>query len=60
MKENRKKNTIVKRMFIAVGLGFLVGFLMLFLREFLLGNNHDGVWKFLDAIFFQDVTKQIK
>ena len=60
MKENRKKNTIVKRMFIAVGLGFLVGFLMLFLREFLLGNNHDGVWKFLDAIFFQDVTKTNK
>lgn len=57
MKGKEKKNTIVKRMIIAVAAGFVVGFLMLFLREILVGNGKDGVWNVLDAIFFQDVTK---
>lgn len=57
MGEKGKKNTIVKRMIIAVAAGFAVGFLMLFLREFLVGNGKSGVWNVLDAIFFQDVTK---
>lgn len=44
MKEKEKKNTIVKRMIFAVAAGFVVGFLMLFLREFLLeaGNQEYG------------------
>ena len=33
MKEKEKKNTIVKRMIFAVAAGFVVGFLMLFLRN---------------------------
>lgn len=57
MREKEKKNTIVKRMFIAVAAGFAVGFLMLILREFLVGSGKTGVWNVLDAIFFQDVTK---
>ena len=32
MKEKEKKNTIVKRMIFAVAAGFVVGFLMLFLK----------------------------
>lgn len=39
MKEKEKKNTIVKRMIFAVAAGFVVGFLMLFLREFLLESG---------------------
>lgn len=57
MREKEKKNTIVKRMITAVAAGFAVGFLMLFLREFLVGSGKSGVWNVLDAIFFQDVTK---
>ena len=40
MKEKEKKNTIVKRMIFAVAAGFVVGFLMLFLREFLLESGN--------------------
>ena len=58
MKEKEKKNTIVKRMIFAVAAGFVVGFLMLFLREFLLESGKSGIWKTVDAIFFQDVTKK--
>ena len=39
MKEKEKKNTIVKRMIFAVAAGFVVGFLMLVLREFLLESG---------------------
>ena len=42
MKEKEKKNTIVKRMIFAVAAGFVVGFLMLFLREFLLNMENSG------------------
>lgn len=45
MKEKEKKNTIVKRMIFAVAAGFVVGFLMLFLREFLLESGKSGIWK---------------
>ena len=44
-------------MIFAVAAGFVVGFLMLFLREFLLESGKSGIWKTVDAIFFQDVTK---
>lgn len=53
MKEKEKKNTIVKRMIFAVAAGFVVGFLMLFLREFLLESGKSGIWKTVDAIFFK-------
>lgn len=42
---------------IAVAGGFVVGFLFLFLREFLNGNGHAGVWNVIDAILFQDITQ---
>lgn len=56
MEKKEKKNTIVKRMITAVVAGFVVGFLCLFLREFLNGNGNEGVWNVIDAILFQDVT----
>lgn len=57
-KENKKtqKNTIVKRMMLAVAGGFIVGFLALFLREYLVGNGQSGIWEMIEAIFFQDIT----
>lgn len=57
MEKTNKKSSIVKRMMIAVAGGFVVGFLFLFLREFLNGNGHAGVWNVIDAILFQDITQ---
>ena len=56
MEKKEKKNTIVKRMFMAVLAGFVVGFLALFLREYLNGNGNESVWNVIEAIFFQDIT----
>lgn len=56
MGNKEKKNSIVKRMIIAVIAGFAVGFLSLFLREFLNGNGNERVWSVINAIFFQDIT----
>lgn len=57
-KENKKKekNTIVKRMIMAVIGGFVVGFVALFLREYLMGNGQSGIWEIIEAILFQDIT----
>lgn len=56
-KENKtEKNSIVKKMIIAVAGGFVVGFLALLLREYLAGNGQSGIWKVMEAIFFQDIT----
>ncbi|MCI5700137.1 MAG: dicarboxylate/amino acid:cation symporter [Lachnospiraceae bacterium] len=57
MEKKNKKRTIVSRMIIAVVAGFVVGFLALLLREYLSGHGQDGVWKVIEAIFFQDITK---
>lgn len=55
-KSEKKKASIVKRMMIAVAGGFVVGFICLFLREYLVGNGQDGVWNVIEAILFQDIT----
>lgn len=55
--KKRKKGSIVKRMILAVVFGFVCGFAMLFLREFLNSTGQSGVWKVMDAIFFQDITQ---
>lgn len=57
MEKKNKKRTIVSRMIFAVVAGFVVGFLALLLREYLGGHGQDGVWKVIEAIFFQDITK---
>lgn len=43
-------------MIISVAAGFAVGFLCLFLKSMLTGTDGEGVWKVIDAIFFQDIT----
>lgn len=53
-KEN--KQSIVKKMMIAVVAGFAVGFLCLFLKSKLVGTDSEGIWNVIDAIFFQDIT----
>lgn len=54
--KERKNTTIVKRMVIAVLLGFIVGFAMLFFREFLCGSGRENVWEIINALLFQDIT----
>lgn len=56
MAKNKKKNTIVKRMIIAVIAGFVIGFIALFLREYLYANGNEKIWNMIDAILFQDIT----
>lgn len=57
MSLKKKGNTsIVKKMMIAVIGGFVLGFLCLLLKSQLQGTSNEGVWKVIDAIFFQDIT----
>lgn len=55
-KKEKERGSIVKRMIIAVVAGFVVGFICLFLREFLNGNGNEKIWNVIDAVFFQDIT----
>lgn len=52
----KEKGSIVKRMMLAVVLGFVCGFAMLFLREFLAGEGKSSLWKIIDALLFQDIV----
>ena len=56
MSLQKKKSSIVKKMIISVAAGFAVGFLCLFVKSMLMGTDGEGVWKVVDAIFFQDIT----
>ena len=56
MENKRKEASIVKKMILAVAGGFIIGFVCLFLREFLNGNGNEGVWDVIEAFFFQDIT----
>ena len=60
--KKEKKSSIVKKMLIAVIAGFALGFLCLFLKSQLTGTSGEGVWEYIDKIFFQDITatKSIK
>ena len=53
MAAKKEKSSIVQRMFIAVGAGFVVGFICLFLKA-QIGDS--GAWKIIDALLFQDIT----
>ncbi len=55
-RQPKGKNTIVKRMIMAVVGGFVAGFIALFLREYLIGNGQSGIWKVIEAVLFQDIT----
>ena len=53
----RNRSNIVNRMIRSVIAGFIVGFLVILLREFLLNNGYNNIWALIDAVFFQDITK---
>ena len=52
----KEKSSIVRRMMLAVLFGFVCGFAMLFLREFLTGRGQNDIWEIIDAVLFQDIT----
>lgn len=56
MKAKKQKSSIVKKMLIAVVLGFAVGFISLGLKTWLTGTSAEGVWKVIDAALFQDIA----
>lgn len=60
MKSQKQKSSIVKKMMIAVAAGFGVGIICLLIKAQLVGTENEGVWKVVDAIFFQDITATTK
>lgn len=60
MKSQKQKSSIVKKMLIAVAAGFGVGIICLLIKAQLMGTDNEGVWKVVDAIFFQDITATTK
>ncbi|MBQ6775561.1 MAG: dicarboxylate/amino acid:cation symporter [Synergistaceae bacterium] len=53
----KQQSSIVRRMFIAVAMGFVVGFICLYLKATLKGTSGEGIWKFVEALLFQDITQ---
>ena len=53
----KQQSSIVRRMFIAVGMGFVIGFICLYLKSAVKGTASEGVWNFVEAILFQDITR---
>jgi len=60
MKSQKQKSSIVKKMLIAVAAGFGVGIICLLIKAQLVGTENEGIWKVVDAIFFQDITATTK
>ncbi len=60
MKSQKQKSSIVKKMMIAVAAGFGVGIICLLIKAQLVGTENEGIWKVVDAIFFQDITATTK
>ena len=60
MKSQKQKSSIVKKMLIAVAAGFGVGIICLLIKAQVVGRDDEGVWKVVDAIFFQDITATTK
>ena len=60
MKSQKQKSSIVKKMLIAVAAGFGVGIICLLIKAQLVVTDAEGVWKVVDAIFFQDITATTK
>ena len=55
-KTEKKKSSIIKRMILAVIFGFICGILAIIIRD-QLGGVDSKVWKVIDAILFQDISK---
>lgn len=60
MKSQKQKSSIVKKMMIAVAAGFGVGIICLLIKAQLVGTENEGIWKVVDAVFFQDITATTK
>jgi Na+/H+-dicarboxylate symporter len=56
MAQKARNSSIVRRMIIAVILGFVVGILCIAIRD-AVGGTENGGWKIVDALLFQDITK---
>ncbi len=51
-----KKSNLVRNMLIAVAAGFIVGIGCLLAKQAIMGTSAEPVWKFIDALLFQDIT----
>lgn len=60
MRKIEKQKNIVNKMIKAVIGGFIVGFCMLFFREFLNQIGKESIWNVINAILFEDITKTTK
>lgn len=59
MSENgKKKMPIMKKIMIAMAGGILVGILCLWLRETLTANGNEQIWKWMNRLFFQDISAE--
>lgn len=55
MKKKKERSSIVRRMILAVVFGFVCGIAMILFRDSV-GGDSNAVWRFLDALLFQDIT----
>lgn len=55
-RKGQPQSSLVKNMFIAVAAGFVVGFLCMFLKQAAAGTSAEPLWRFVDAVLFQDIT----
>jgi Na+/H+-dicarboxylate symporter len=56
MNKSKANSNLVVKIFIAVILGFLVGFVSILIR-YNLGGVENSTWRIIDALLFQDVSK---
>ena len=53
---NQNVNTLARKMAIALIAGLVIGALLLILRENLISNGHENIWKVINDLFFQDIS----
>lgn len=56
MAAKKEKMSLVKKMILAVILGFVVGIICILIRDSV-GGTKNAAWKVVNAIFFQDISK---
>ena len=49
-------NVLARKMAIALIAGLVIGTALLFLRENLISNGHENIWKVINNLFFQDIS----
>lgn len=58
MGKKKQSMSIMTKIMIAMAGGILVGVLCLWLRESTAASGNDGLWNWLNRIFFQDITQE--